>query len=98
LIGTLGALIRIKSRIPTKQQTFDIGIAGPLAGFIAAVRGGSGTGFANNCRHREYIFSFHPEYERFRPRLRAACLLAAAHGSQHESTWVIGKNLLFYLF
>ena len=33
LIGTLGAFIRIRSMIPTKRILFDIGIAGPLAGF-----------------------------------------------------------------
>ena len=37
LIGTLGAFIKIKSPITKKQQLFDIGIAGPLAGFILAV-------------------------------------------------------------
>ncbi len=34
LIGTLGAFIRIKSPIPTRTALFDIGIAGPIAGFI----------------------------------------------------------------
>jgi len=37
LTGTLGAFIRIRERIPTKQALFDIGIAGPLAGFVVAV-------------------------------------------------------------
>lgn len=37
LTGTLGAFIRIKSRIPNKIALFDIGIAGPLAGFVIAV-------------------------------------------------------------
>ncbi len=32
-IGTLGAFIRIRSAIYTRRQLFDIGIAGPLAGF-----------------------------------------------------------------
>src|SRR6218665_1655248 len=36
-LGTLGALIQIKGEVKSKQQHFDIGIAGPLAGFIAAV-------------------------------------------------------------
>jgi Zn-dependent protease len=34
LIGTLGAFIKIKSPITRKQQLFDIGIAGPIAGFV----------------------------------------------------------------
>jgi membrane-associated protease RseP (regulator of RpoE activity) len=33
LIGTFGAFIRIRSPIYTKRALFDIGIAGPLAGF-----------------------------------------------------------------
>lgn len=37
LIGTLGAFIRIKSRIHSRAALFDVGIAGPIAGFIAAV-------------------------------------------------------------
>ena len=37
LTGTLGAFIRIKSRIPNKIALFDIGVSGPLAGFVVAV-------------------------------------------------------------
>ena len=37
LTGTLGAFIRIREPIPTKRMLFDIGIAGPLAGFAVAV-------------------------------------------------------------
>jgi Zn-dependent protease len=37
LIGTLGAFIKIRSPIRKKHQLFDIGVAGPLAGFILAV-------------------------------------------------------------
>jgi membrane-associated protease RseP (regulator of RpoE activity) len=37
LTGTLGAFIRIRSRIPSKLALFDIGIAGPIAGFVVAV-------------------------------------------------------------
>ena len=37
LIGTLGAFIRIRSPILSKRILFDIGIAGPLAGFAVLV-------------------------------------------------------------
>lgn len=37
LIGTLGAVIRIKSPIRSRASLFDIGIAGPIAGFIVAL-------------------------------------------------------------
>lgn len=35
--GTLGAFIRIRQPIANKRQLFDIGIAGPIAGFLVAV-------------------------------------------------------------
>jgi membrane-associated protease RseP (regulator of RpoE activity) len=35
--GTLGAVIRIREPIPSKRMLFDIGIAGPIAGFVVAV-------------------------------------------------------------
>jgi membrane-associated protease RseP (regulator of RpoE activity) len=37
LAGTFGAFIKIKSPIPTRRALFDIGLAGPLAGFVVAV-------------------------------------------------------------
>jgi membrane-associated protease RseP (regulator of RpoE activity) len=37
LTGTLGAFIRIRQRIPSKIALFDIGLSGPIAGFLVAV-------------------------------------------------------------
>jgi membrane-associated protease RseP (regulator of RpoE activity) len=37
LVGTLGALIRIRGPIPHRRALFDIGIAGPLAGFVVCL-------------------------------------------------------------
>jgi membrane-associated protease RseP (regulator of RpoE activity) len=37
LIGTFGAFIRIKSPIRSRADLFDIGVGGPIAGFIVAV-------------------------------------------------------------
>ena len=36
-IGSMGAVIRMKGRIPNRKALFDIGAAGPLAGLIATV-------------------------------------------------------------
>ncbi len=36
-LGTLGAVIRIRSPIPHKRALMDIGAAGPLAGFVVAL-------------------------------------------------------------
>ena len=37
LVGTLGAFIRIKSPFPHRRALFDVGIAGPLAGFVVTL-------------------------------------------------------------
>jgi membrane-associated protease RseP (regulator of RpoE activity) len=37
MTGTLGAFIRIREPIPSKRMLFDIGVAGPIAGFVTAV-------------------------------------------------------------
>lgn len=36
-IGTLGAVIRIRSRMPSRRAVLDVGAAGPIAGFAVAV-------------------------------------------------------------
>jgi len=91
-IGTFGALIRIKERIPSNKQQFDIGIAGPLAGFVVAVAFLI-YGFAT-LPPPEHIFQFHPEYKQYG--------LDYANHVYNPTTMpantvdvVIGKNLLF---
>ncbi len=37
LAGTFGAFIKIRSAIPSRRALFDIGLAGPLAGFVVAL-------------------------------------------------------------
>jgi membrane-associated protease RseP (regulator of RpoE activity) len=37
LSGTFGAIIRIRTRIPSRNALMDVGIYGPLAGFVASV-------------------------------------------------------------
>ena len=62
LLGTLGAFIRIRSPIYTRRALFDVGVAGPIAGFLmllpAAVIGVAlsrvGPGAA---LHGDFIFS-----------------------------------------
>lgn len=36
-IGTFGAVIRIREQIPSMRKLFDIGTAGPMAGFVVAL-------------------------------------------------------------
>jgi Zn-dependent protease len=61
--GTMGALIRIVGPIKSRKQFFDIGIAGPIAGFVVAL-GVLFYGFTN-LPEPEYIFEIHPEYEQY---------------------------------
>ncbi|WP_330632730.1 site-2 protease family protein [Halocatena halophila] len=37
IFGTMGAVIKMKGRIPSRKALFDIGVAGPLAGLLAAI-------------------------------------------------------------
>jgi len=62
-IGTLGAYIRIKSPFPSRKSYFDVGIAGPLAGFVAAL-GVLFYGFTH-LPPPEFIFTIHPEYQQY---------------------------------
>ena len=62
-IGTAGAVIRIRERLTSKIKFFDIGIAGPLAGFVVAL-GVLYYGFTH-LPPKEYIYDIHPEYEYF---------------------------------
>ena len=61
-LGTFGAFIKM-GRSSSKRQMFDIGIAGPLAGFVVAV-----FVLAYGYTHlpnQEYIYNIHPDYEQF---------------------------------
>lgn len=58
--GTFGAVIRTKSPIPSKRVMFDIGVAGPIAGFVATV-GVLLYGFTH-LPGKEFILQIHPDY------------------------------------
>jgi len=62
-LGTFGAIIRIKDRIFSRREFFDIGLAGPLAGFVVAVPLLI-YGFTH-LPPLDYLFQIHPEYARF---------------------------------
>ena len=58
--GTMGAVIKTKSEIPTNKAMFDIGVAGPIAGFIASL-----IVLIYGFTHLpsvEYILAIHPDY------------------------------------
>ncbi|MDT3697198.1 MAG: site-2 protease family protein [Ignavibacterium sp.] len=58
--GTMGAVIRTKSPIYTKKAMFDIGIAGPISGFIVCL-GILIYGFTH-VPSIEYLLQIHPDY------------------------------------
>ncbi len=84
-IGTFGAIIQMKSFINSRKKFFDIGIAGPLAGFVIAI-GVLFYGFTN-LPDADYIYQIHPEY-----------LDPEFEGHSAEDGYInleIGYNLLF---
>lgn len=58
--GTMGAVIRTKSEIPTNKAMFDIGVAGPIAGFVASIIV-LVYGFTH-LPSQDYILAIHPDY------------------------------------
>ncbi|HQQ99061.1 MAG TPA: site-2 protease family protein [Cyclobacteriaceae bacterium] len=95
MFGTLGALIRLKSHVPSKQQNFDIGIAGPLVGFVVAIIVLL-YGFMT-LPPPEYIYQFHPEYETYGLDY-AATVYQPGFMKEGMVDVILGKNLLFLFF
>lgn len=91
-IGTLGAFIRIKDYINSRRKYFDIGIAGPLAGFVLAL---VVLWYAfSHLPPPEYIFTIHPEYQKWG-------LDYGKYAYQHMPAGgavSLGDNLLFNFF
>ncbi len=86
-IGTMGAIIRIKSIFNSRRQFFDVGIAGPIAGFLVAL-GVALYGFLH-LPPPEYIFTIHPEYQQY-----GLDYASYVYDSGQENI-KIGSNLLF---
>lgn len=61
--GTMGAFIRIKDRMDSREKFFDVGIAGPLAGFVAALLV-LYYGFTH-LPPLDYVFDLFPEFSRY---------------------------------
>ena len=62
-IGTFGAFIRIKESIISRIKYFDVGVSGPIAGFVVALAM-MVYGF-QSLPETDYIYEIHPEYEIF---------------------------------
>ncbi len=77
--GTLGAVIRTRTVVPSKKAMFDIGVAGPIAGFIACVIV-LAIGFLT-LPPKEYILSIHPDFDFSINDVREAGGLSLAFGN-----------------
>lgn len=62
-LGTMGAFIRIKENILSRTKYFDVGVSGPIAGFVVAIFL-LVYGF-KTLPETEYIYEIHPDYEVF---------------------------------
>lgn len=80
--GTMGAVIRTKSPIYNRRALFDIGIAGPIAGFVISVIV-LAYGF-HTLPGKEFILNIHPDYD------------LPSYG-QGGISLAFGENLLFVL-
>jgi membrane-associated protease RseP (regulator of RpoE activity) len=90
-IGTFGAFIKIKEQIKSREDYFDIGIAGPLAGFVVAL-------LVLICGFYfmptdDYIFKIHPEYLKLSGNYRDYLNAAPNPGE----ALVLGKSLIYNL-
>jgi len=92
-IGTMGAVIRIIGQTRSRKQYFDIGIAGPLAGFIVSLFV-LYYGFSH-LPPLEYIFKIHPEYAKFGEYYKTDVLQFTKFMNGQV---VLGDNLLFKFF
>jgi membrane-associated protease RseP (regulator of RpoE activity) len=83
-IGTFGAIIRMKGMVNSRRKFFDIGVAGPLAGFVVAF--GVLIYAFTNLPESDYIYQVHPEYAD--PNFQ---------GFEGETLdFELGRNLLFW--
>lgn len=83
-IGTFGAIIRMKGLVNSRKKFFDIGVAGPIAGFVIAL-GVLAYGFMT-LPPADYLYSVHPEY---------ADPEFAGYG-EDVLDFELGNNLLFW--
>lgn len=91
-IGTMGAFIRISSYLKTRTHFFDVGISGPLAGFVVAFWV-IVYGFAY-LPPPEHIFTIHPEYEPY----GLDYALHVYENLPEGANFQMGTNLMFELF
>jgi membrane-associated protease RseP (regulator of RpoE activity) len=96
-IGSMGAVIRMRQTPDSTRKYFDIGIAGPLAGFVVSVIL-LWYGFSS-LPEPDYLHGIHPEYrEWFGNRMPSDSELQGALSSTGAVSIELGNSLIFQLF
>jgi membrane-associated protease RseP (regulator of RpoE activity) len=96
-IGTMGAVIRLRSKPKSNLENFDIGLAGPLAGFIVALVI-LAYGFVT-LPPADYVFQFHPDYKQYGANYADVVYSDEYLKKQQGVIDVqIGTNLIFWIF
>lgn len=96
-IGSMGAVIRMRETPGTTRKYFDIGIAGPLAGFVVALFL-LWYGFAF-MPGPEYLYEIHPEYHNwFGGHMPSDAELQDAMKGSGAISIELGNSLIFQLF
>ncbi len=93
-IGSFGAVIRLKQRPSTTDKYFDIGIAGPLAGFVVSICL-LVYGFLNLPPLEEYVFNIHPEYIQQFGKVPTTEEMEFYLQTQNAQSYQIGSSILF---
>ncbi len=83
-IGTFGAIIRMKGFVNSRKKFFDIGVAGPIAGFVLAL-GVLWYGFVT-LPPVDYIYEIYPEYAD--PKFEG--------NGEDQLDFELGQSLLFW--
>jgi len=95
-IGNFGAVISIRQRIPSTRSLFDIGVAGPLAGFVVAL-GALIYGFAT-LPPPEYLLDL-PGHEALKQHIRQYGTFPDTPPASGEGTFilVVGSTPLYWI-
>ncbi|MEZ4827849.1 MAG: site-2 protease family protein [Bacteroidia bacterium] len=95
-IGSFGAVIALKAIPDSTRKFFDIGIAGPLAGFVISM-GLLIYGFSHLPPKEVYLGGIHPEYAEIFCGVPDDAQMEAWLADSSRQAYAIGTNLMFEL-
>ena len=95
-IGNFGAVIRIREPLPSTRSLFDVGVAGPVAGFVVAA--GVIAYAVATLPPPEYLLDV-PGHEALKEHIRATGTFSDARPDPDEGTMliVVGQTPLFWM-